>query len=166
VDALNEFASTITNIQRIIASYERTAGPRADGLAVPVEVQDRVMRFRECVFLVQLRVIAHLLSYSTLEYIRGEWEKSASEGTMKQYLAAENINSNILDLNRKVSGAMSMLQASSCQTSEFVRAHIIMLGQLETTLNVDVGVANLVEQHRQRQKDSDICTLISNALES
>jgi hypothetical protein len=47
VDALNELASTIFEIKRIISSYEPSSGPRADGLMVPVEVKDRVMRFKE-----------------------------------------------------------------------------------------------------------------------
>jgi hypothetical protein len=122
MNALSELASTILEIKRIISSYERFAGPRADGLVLPVEVKDRVMRFRECVAVVQYGACSSSFR-SALEKIREEWEETASKGALKQYLSADNISSNILDLNRKISGAMSILQVGSSQTPSFLRTH-------------------------------------------
>jgi hypothetical protein len=45
--ALQELAVTFSAIIHIIRSYERVALPRADGIAVPVEVQTRVAHFRK-----------------------------------------------------------------------------------------------------------------------
>jgi hypothetical protein len=50
---------------------------------------------------------------SALEKIRREWEENASKGTIKQLLSAENIDGNILDLNRKLFEAIVILQARS-----------------------------------------------------
>jgi hypothetical protein len=47
VGGLGELETTLAKILRIIQSYECFASPRSDSIEIPVEISNRVMRFKE-----------------------------------------------------------------------------------------------------------------------
>jgi hypothetical protein len=115
LDAVNDLVSTFESITRILQSYDSSDLPRADGLAIPVEMKARVLRFRwsvssrsDC-----QRGLKRGDTASVLIRIREDWEIYTSEGAIKQHLDAERVSADLKDLNTKIALALSGLQVSS-----------------------------------------------------
>jgi hypothetical protein len=114
LEAVNDLVSTFESITRILHSYDSSDLPRADGLAVPVEMKARVLRFRwsvsscsEC-----QRELKHSDTASALIRIREDWEIYTSESIAKQHLDAERVSADLKDLNTKIVLALEGLQVS------------------------------------------------------
>jgi hypothetical protein len=111
---VNDLVSTFESITRILQSYDSSDMPRADGLAIPVEMKARVLRFRwsvssrsDC-----QRELKRGDTASVLMRIREEWEIYTSEGIVKQHLDAERVSADLKDLNTKIVLALSEIQVS------------------------------------------------------
>jgi hypothetical protein len=114
LEAINDLVSTFESITRILQSYDSSDLPRTDGLAIPVDMKARILRFRWSVPSCSncQRELKRGGAASVLIQIREEWEIYTSEGIVKQHLDAERVSADLKDLNMKIVRALSGLQVS------------------------------------------------------
>jgi hypothetical protein len=112
--AINDLVSTFETITRILQSYDNPDLPRTDGLAIPVDMKARLLRFRWSVScpLYCHRELKRGDTASVLIQIREEWEIYTSESIVKQHLDAERVSAGLQDLNTKIVLALSEIQVS------------------------------------------------------